>query len=160
LKKSAIVVLAKIIAVGLFIAPIIHLMVEYGSSETQIIEVTSNSYPIIILLIISMLSMGFVAYIGSSTLAAIHDHPFGFGGIYMFGTIILGLSVLSLFWLNKLNDLINYNVIQFLEDIATYKHSVQYVIAYIVVGLVIATVAYIVVGLVIATGGFIYDKTK
>ena len=148
MKKSIVVILAKIIAVALLsIAPLIHLMVEYSSSEVQVIEVTTNSKPMVILLIMTILGMGLIAYIGSSTMQAIKDSPFGFGGIYMFGTIILGVSVLGLYWLQKLDDLVNYNVTQFLIDLAIYKDSLQYVIA------------YMVAGLIIATAGFIYQKT-
>ena len=149
MKKSAIVILSKIVAIGLiFIAPMISLLVEYTDNETQVVEVTTSSMPNIILIIISLLLVVFIAWLGNSTMAAIHDHPFGFGSIYMFGSIILGLSVLAMFWLSKLDNLINYNVTQFLSDIMTYKASLQYVIA------------YIVAGLVIATAGFIYQKTS
>ena len=149
MKKSAIVILSKIVAIGLiFIAPMISLLVEYTDNETQVVEVTTSSMPTIILIIISLLLVVFIAWLGNSTMAAIHDHPFGFGSIYMFGSIILGLSVLAMFWLSKLDNLINYNVTQFLSDILTYKASLQYVIA------------YMVAGLVVATAGFIYQKTS
>ena len=149
MRTSIIVTLSKIIALGLiFIAPLIHLSVEYGGSETQVVEVTTNSMPMAILILISIFVVTLIAYIGSSAFHAIQDSPFGFGGIYMFGAIILGISILALYWINKIDDLVNYNVVQFLNDLDTYKDSVQYIIA------------YIVAGLVIATAGYIYKKTQ
>jgi hypothetical protein len=149
MKKSLVVTLSKIVALGLiFVAPMIYLIILFGGSETTTIEVTTNSMPIVILIIISLLVIVFIAWLGSSTMSAINDHPFGFGGIYMYGAIIGGLSVLALFWLNKLNDLIQYDVSQFLIDLEIYKGSIQYVIT------------FIVSGLVIATAGFIYEKTQ
>lgn len=148
MRKSVIVILSKIIALGLiFIAPLIHLSVEYGGNETQVLEVTTSSMPMAILVLISVFVVTLIAYIGSSAFHAIQDHPFGFGGIYMFGAIILGLSVLALYWLNKINNLVEYNVAQFMTDLSIYKGSLQFVIT------------YIVAGLVIATAGFIYQKT-
>lgn len=149
MKKSLVVTTSKIVALGLiFIAPIIYLSVLFGGSETSTIEVTTNSMPITILIIISLLVIVFIAWLGSSTMAAINDHPFGFGGIFMYGAIIGGLSVLALFWLNKLKDLISYDVNQFLLDVDVYKGSLQYVIT------------FIAAGIIIASAGFIYDKTK
>lgn len=149
MKKSLVVTTSKIIALGLiFLAPIIHMLIRFGGSETTTIEVTTNSMPMIILIMISLLVIVFIMWLGSSTMSAINDHPFGFGGIYMYGSIILGVSVLALFWLNKLKDLINYDVSQLLIDLDVYKGSIQYVIT------------YIVAGLVIASAGFIYEKTQ
>jgi hypothetical protein len=148
MKKSLVVTTSKIVALGLiFFAPLIYLITLFGGSETTTVEVTTNSMPIVILIIISLLVIVFIAWLGSSTMAAINDHPFGFGGIYMYGAIIGGVSALSLFWLNKLRDLVNYDVSQFLLDLDIYKGSIQYVIT------------FIAAGLVIATAGFIYEKT-
>lgn len=149
MKKSLVVTTSKIIALGLiFLAPMIYLTMFYGGSETTTVEVTTNSMPIIILIMISLLVVVFIAWLGSSTMSAINDNPFGFGGIYMYGAIIGGLSVLGLFWLNKLRDLINYDVSQFLFDMDIYKSSIQYVIT------------FIAAGIIVATAGFIYEKTQ
>jgi len=149
LRNTVIDVLAKIIAIGsIFIAPIIYLWWKYGGSETEVIEITTNSMPIIILLIVSVLGITFIAWLGSATMSSINDHPFGYGGIYMFGSIIGGLTLLGLFWLNKLEDLINYNVVQLLEDMSIYRGSIHVVLS------------FIATGLVIATAGFIYKKTQ
>lgn len=151
MKKSLVVTLSKIVALCLiFLVPVIHMIVSFGGSQTSTVtvDVTTNSMPIIILIMISLLLLVFVAWLGKSTMSAINDHPFGFGGIAMYGTIIGGISVLALFWLNKLKDLINYDVSQFLIDLDIYKSSIQYVIT------------YIAAGLVIAIAGFIYEKTQ
>lgn len=149
MKKSLVVTTSKIIALSLiFAAPLIYLIMLYGGSETTTIEVTTNSMPIVILIVISLLVLVFIAWLGNATMAAINDHPFGFGGIYMYGVLIGGVSVLALFWLNKLTDLINYNVVLFLIDLDLYKESIQQVIT------------FIVAGLVIASAGFIYEKTQ
>jgi hypothetical protein len=149
LKNTVIDVSAKIIALGLiFIAPIIYLIWKYGGSETEVIEITTNSMPIAILILITVFVIVLVLYIGSSTMSAIKDSPFGYGGIYMYGTLIGAISFLGIYWIDKVADLIDYDSTQFLLDLATYKHSVQVVLT------------YIVAGLVIATAGFIYKKTQ
>ena len=148
MKNTAIDVTAKIIAlIMIFIAPIIYLAIKFGGSETHVIEVTTNSMPITILLLISLLVLVFIAYLGSATMNAINDHPFGYGGIYMYGVIIGGVAFLGLFWINKVDDLVNFDTTQFLNDLATYRSSIHVVLS------------YIVIGLVIATAGFIYKKT-
>ena len=149
MKNTAIDVTAKIIAlIMIFIAPLIYLAIKFGGSETHVVEVTTNSMPITILLLISLLVLVFIAYLGSATMNAINDHPFGYGGIYMYGVIIGGVAFLGLFWINKVDDLVNFDTTQFLNDLATYRSSIHVVLS------------YIVIGLVIATAGFIYKKTQ
>ena len=149
MRNTVIDVSCKIIALGLiFIAPIAYLLWKYGGSETEVIEITTNSMPMAILLLISIFVIVLVLYIGSSTMSAIQDNPFGYGGIYMFGTLIGAISFLGIYWIDKVADLIDYDPSQFLNDLATYKHSVQIVLS------------YIVAGLVIATAGFLYKKTQ
>ena len=55
MKNTVIDVSAKIIALGLiFVAPIIYLIWKYGGSETEVIEITTNSMPIAILILITV----------------------------------------------------------------------------------------------------------
>ena len=79
---------------------------------------------------------------------AINDSPFGYGSIYFFGGLILSVSIIGLIWIDKLSDIINFNVAQFITDLTTYKHSLWIVFIYIVSGLCVATV------------GIVYKKTR
>lgn len=149
MKKSLVVTLSKIIALGLiFGGSLIYLIIKYSGSETKTIEVTTNSMPLVILIIITVVVLVFIAWLGSSTMAAIKDTPFGFGGIFLYGMLIGSISFLGIYWIDKVADLVDYDPSQFLADLATYKDSMQVVLS------------FIVSGLVIALAGFIYEKTQ
>lgn len=128
----------------IFVAPAIYLMWKYNNSETYTVEVTDNSMPIFIVIILSILVIFIISYIFSQTMALIKDSPFGYGSIFFFGGLFAGISVIVVIWIDKLNDLIEYNVEQFTMDLATYKHSMIIIIAYVIAGLVVATTGIII----------------
>ena len=149
MKKSIVVTLSKIVSLGLiFGGSLIYLITKYSGSSTTVVEVTTNSMPIAILIIITFVVIIFIAWLGSSTMAAIKDTPFGFGGILLYGSLIGSIAFLGIYWIDKVADLVDYDSTQFLNDLATYKDSVQVVLAFIVSGLVIALL------------GFVYEKTQ
>ena len=149
MKNKILDVVFKLTSLSLvFIAPLIYIWWKYGGSKTELVEVTTNSMPIPILIILSVFVVMLVSYVFSQTLHLIADSPFGYGSIFFFGTLIGAISFISYIWLAKLSDLITYNAGQFVLDLEIYKHSVTIILVYIISGLMIGLV------------GFIYKKTQ
>jgi len=130
----------------IFVCSPIYLIWKFKRVET--VEVTTNSMPILITLLLSLFIIMVISYLFSQTMSAINDSPFGYGSIYFFGGLILSVSVIGLIWIDKLSDLINYNVAQFTHDLTIYKHSIWIVFIYIMSGLCVATL------------GIVYKKTR
>jgi hypothetical protein len=130
-----------------FIAPITYLIWKYGGSETELVEVTTNSMPILILFIISIFVLVVIMWLGSQVLVVyweyVKKHPFGEVSVFTFGGVILALTVLINLWLAKLNDIIEYNAEQFLTDISLYKDSLIVIIWYVAIGLALAVFGFI-----------------
>lgn len=131
----------------IFIAPLVYLYWKYQTTETELVEVTNNSMPMAITIIISVIVIFGVAWLFSQTKAYINDHPFGYGSILFFGGMLGGISFIGLMWLNKIKDLINANVVQFLTDIDMYIGSIHIILT------------YIIIGIVVAVSGFVIEKT-
>lgn len=131
----------------IFPVPIIYLLIKFTNKEIETVTVTTNSTPIVILIAVSVLVIFFVSYVFSQTMAYIKDKPFGYGSIFFFGGLLGGVVVVGIMWLSKLEDLINYNVTQFMNDIIIYKTSMMYVLG------------SIILGLVIGVAGLVYEKT-
>lgn len=128
----------------IFVAPMIYLLWKYNKTNTEVVEVTTNSMPIFIVIILSVFIIMLVSFLFSQTMNAIKDSPFGYGSIYFFGGLIGSISFVAIMWIDKLSDLINYNVIEFLNDLATYKHSMWIILIYILAGLFVATTGLVI----------------
>lgn len=147
MKNNLLDILFKLGAIILiFICSPVYLIWKYRKTET--IEITTDSMPIIITIAVSIFVLFIISYIFSQLMSAIKDSPFGYGSIFFFGILILGVSIIGLIWIDKINDLVEYNVARFLSDLAIYKHSIWIVFV------------YIVSGLCVATAGYVYKKTR
>jgi len=128
-----------------FIAPITYLIWKYGG--TEIVEETQSSMPIPILLLVSAFALIIIMWLGSQVLVVYWDyikrHPFGAISTLSFGTIILVLTLLGIQWVNKLNDLIEYNAQRFIDDLTMYRGSMNVILVYVSLGLGLALVGYI-----------------
>jgi len=131
----------------IFIAPISYLIWKYGGTTTTTVEVTNSSMPIIILLIISAFALVVITWLGSQILVVyweyIKKHPFGQISTMSFGAIILVLTILGIQWINKFADLVNYNAEQFINDLDTYKGSMNVILIYVAIGLGLSLASYI-----------------
>ena len=138
--NRAIEIASKLIAIGLiFIAPLWYLVWKF-SNEVVIAEHTNSSMPLLILVLVSLFSILLVSYIFSQLMAYMKDNPFGYSSIFFFGSLLAVISFLAISWLNKLEDLINFNVEQFMADVEVYKHSILIVLVYVVSGMIVGTV--------------------
>lgn len=138
-------VLFKIVSVALiFVAPIVYLLWKYSKTNTQVVEVTTNSMPIFVVILISILSIGLIFWIFSQTMALIKDNPFGYGSILFAGALMGVTALLGMLWLDKIIDLINHNVEAFTTDLTVYKGSTKVVLLYIISGLLIGTTGIII----------------
>jgi hypothetical protein len=128
-----------------FIAPIVYLVWKYGGVE--VVEETQSSMPIPILLLISGFAFIIIMWLGSQVIVVYWDyikhHPFGAISTMSFGAIILILTLLSIQWVNKLNDLIEYNAQRFMDDLTMYRGSMYVVVIYVSIGLGLALAGYI-----------------
>lgn len=128
-----------------FIAPIVYLIWKYGGVE--VVEETQSSMPLPILLIITGFALIIIMWLGSQVLVVYWDyikhHPFGAISTMSFGMIILVLTLLFIQWVNKLNDLIEYNAQRFMDDLAMYRGSMYVVLIYVGIGLALALTGYI-----------------
>jgi hypothetical protein len=131
----------------IFIAPLVYLYWKYKQTETYTVEVTDTSLPMVITILLSVILIFGISWLFSQTKAYINDNPFGYGSIIFFGGLLGAVSFIGMMWLSKIEDLINANVGQFLIDLATYKHSIWIVLA------------YVISGIVVAISGFIIEKT-
>lgn len=149
MRNKLIDTIVKVVTLSLiFIAPLAYLIWKFGDKQTEMVEVTTNSMPIPILIIVSIFAVMAISYIFSQTLHLIADNPFGFGSIFFFGSLMAIICVVAYLWLNKVYDLIDTNAIEFMANIDVYKHSI----------LIVSV--YIACGLVIGTGGFIFKKVR
>jgi hypothetical protein len=85
-----------------------------------------------------------VSYIFSQTMQYIKDSPFGYGSIFFFGGLTGGVVFVAIMWIDKIANLINYNVVQFTEDLQTYKSSMWVILIYILSGLIIGTTGIVI----------------
>ena len=128
-----------------FIAPIVYLIWKYGGVE--VVEETQSSMPIPILLLITGFALIIIMWLSSQVIVLYWDyikhHPFGAISTMSFGSIILILTLLGIQWVNKLNELIEYNAQRFMDDLIMYRGSMYVVIIYVGIGLGIALFGFI-----------------
>jgi hypothetical protein len=128
-----------------FIAPIVYLIWKYGGVE--VVEETQSSMPIPILLLITGFALIIIMWLSSQVIVLYWDyikhHPFGAISTMSFGSIILILTLLGIQWVNKLNDLIEYNAQRFMDDLSMYRGSMYVVVIYVSIGLGLALAGFI-----------------
>ena len=133
--------------VMIFIAPIVYLLWKYGGSETQIVEITTNSMPITILLLISAFVLVIIMWLGSQIIVVywnyIKTHPFGSVSTMTFGGLILAVTLLGIQWVNKFIDVIQANADQFTSDLTVYRGSMNVILIYVGVGLLLSVISYV-----------------
>ena len=83
-------------------------------------------------------------WIFSQTMALIKDNPFGYGSILFIGAVMCLISFLGMIWLDKIIDLIEYNVEQFTTDLTTYRGSTKIVLIYGISGLITAITGLVI----------------
>lgn len=128
----------------IFVAPIVYLIWKYNRSTTQVVEVTTNSMPLIIIGLLSVVIVVFISFVFSNVKALIKEHPFGYESTYFYGALIGGLLFIAVMFIDKVIDLINANTAQFITDLTLYKHSAWVMIAYILVGLLMSASGQII----------------
>ena len=128
---------SKLIALLLiFVAPLFYLVQKFNNEEV-IPEHTNSSMPLLVLIIISLVAILAVSYLFSQLMAYMKDSPFGYSSIFFFGALLATISFLVMSWINKLNDLVEYNAGQFMLDLEVYARSMLVVFAYVVSGMIV-----------------------
>ena len=138
--NRAIEIVSKLVAIGLiFIAPLIYLVQKF-SNEEVIPEHTNSSMPLLILVMLSIVLILFISFLFSQLMAYMKDNPFGYSSIFFFGSLVATVSFLGISWINKLNDLVEYNTAQFMTDLEVYAHSMVIVLVYVLSGMIVGAV--------------------
>jgi hypothetical protein len=118
--------------------PIGYLIWKYNKVQTTTVDVTTNSMPIWILLVIAFLSFLFVTLVGVNLIVFfweyIKKNIFGFITTSIFALLILLFTLNGMGAIDKLQDLIKNSVDEFLVDMTTWRGSLVVISYYVVIG--------------------------
>jgi hypothetical protein len=127
----------KLVALALiFLAPIVHLIVAFSTEEEMVVAQSLGIIPMILVMAIALL---LVSYIYSNIKAKLNQHPFGFLSIMFYGGVGALFIAVLMFWFGSILGTAQTSFDTFKANFETYIRTMQFIIGYVMLGLVIAT---------------------
>ena len=130
-------ILLKVLSIGLiFVAPIVHMIVFYSTEDTVSVKQSIGLIPMIIIMAIALL---LISFIYSNIKAKLNQHPFGFLSIMFYGLVGFMFIAVLMFWFSSILGTAQTNFDAFKENFTSYIRTMQFIIGYVLSGIVVAT---------------------
>ncbi len=130
-------ILLKVLSIGLiFVAPIVHMIVFYSTEDTVSVKQSIGLIPMIIIMAIALL---LISFIYSNIKAKLNQHPFGFLSIMFYGLVGFMFIAVLMFWFSSILGTAQTNFDAFKENFTSYIRTMQFIIGYVLFGIVVAT---------------------
>ena len=124
-----------------FFASLIHIYINYGTKDTELVEITSGGlnpfWTLIFIIIVFILVMWVITGLLVIWWDKIKASPFGSVSVLTFGVILTVILLGSIIGINSVVNLIELNSVALIDNLTIYKTDFQWMLGYSLTGTLI-----------------------